>query len=79
MTTLQLFESFYVLTTVRISTTEVTEFFIERSLRRASQAEARNTLIAQTVANEDDDDDDDDDNEHDFMALEENPRLLENC
>ena len=64
------------MTCARISTTEVTEFFIERSLRASREEfEARKAHVEQTAANEEDDNNDDD-KENDFMALEENPRLL---
>ena len=64
----------------RISTTEVTDFFLERQLR-STGSESRKTTVLQDLIHDVDenDDDDDDDDGDDFITLEENPRLLENC
>ena len=63
----------------RISTTEVTEFFLERALRDSVSPRAcSDVLLQEEKKKEEEEEEEDDDNETDFIALEEKPRSLGN-
>lgn len=73
---------FLILNADRISTTEVTEFFLDRAWRDRvsppSCSESRQNDVVSVKEEEQEEVEEDDDNEADFIALEEQHRSLGN-